>query len=703
MVELKTYSEELFNRILYATESNSTFSEEEFFNLTSELLGEAGVLDDIEYHPFKNKRKGLRMDGFSYNELERSINIIVIKYTNLSEPEVITQTEIDKLSKSAYRYLENIDNQNFLETLDETDPGRIVAESLSYKIADANKIRIIAITNNILSKRIKSVKIDPIREKNTTLEVWDLQRIRDIEESSSETEPFNVNFKSLCASGGLKALKATVEDNADVQSYLCVMPANVLSALFEEHGQRLLESNVRTFLDFRSNVNKGIRRSLLMEPNNVFAYNNGLTVTASGIKSKEKNGQVLIEELENMQIVNGGQTTASIYFSKKERGGIQEKLFSEIELEKISVQMKLSIILDEAKSEDMKSNISEYANTQNNIQAADLVSNHPFHKNIETLSRRMLMPAGETGIPSKWFYERTRGQYNIKLRSEGTSARKKQFQVQFPSNQKFVKTDLAKYENTWRLNPHEVKKGAQWNLKKLGKEISAEFEKNEDNFREPFYKDLIAKAILFKNSDSAIARSNWYKENKGLKAEVVTYAIAFVRKKLLDEGLDINLEHIYNNQSLSQSLTDEIVDVAKFLKAKITDLDFAGEPNPSEFCKKLQSWEKIQKLDYPLDTMNKEIDAINQSQKSEKEKDDKEEIKAGKQISDIQTILEIPGKEWDALINYFSARGYAEIDPEISLCRLCSQIHLGKKIPTDRQAKKVLAIREKAYKEDFEF
>ena len=87
------------------------------------------------------------------------------------------------------------------------------------------------------------------------------------------------------------------------------------------------------------------------------------------------------------------------------------------------------------------------------------------------------MPAGETGIPSKWFYERTRGQYNIKLRSEGTSARKKQFQVQFPSNQKFVKTDLAKYENTWRLNPHEVKKGAQWNLKKLGKEISAEFEK----------------------------------------------------------------------------------------------------------------------------------------------------------------------------------------------------------------------------------
>ena len=702
MDELTTYSEDLFNRIIIATEANSTFPEEEFFNISSEILGEAGVLDDIEYHPFKNSRKGMRMDGFSYNQLEKSINIIVIKYTNHDQPEVITQTELDKLSRSAYRYLENINNDNFIDSLDETDHGRMVADSLKYLIEDANKFRIIVLTNNTLSKRIKNIKIDPIMDKTTSLEVWDLQRLQDIEESSSETEPFSVNFKELCVDGGLNALKATHEADSDVQSYLCVMPANVLSDLYDEYGQRLLESNVRTFLDFRSNVNKGIRRSLLMEPNNVFAFNNGLTVTASSIKTSNKNGQLLIEELENMQIVNGGQTTASIYFAKREKGGIQDNLFSEIDLKTISVQMKLSIIHDEEKSEEMKSKISAYANTQNNIQAADLVSNHPFHKKIETLSRRMTMPAGETGLPSKWFYERTRGQYNVKLRGF-TPAQKRHYQTEFPPNQKFVKTDMAKFENTWRMNPHEVKKGAQANLKILGQKISLEFEKDEDNFKEPFYKDLIAKAILFKQSDLAIGKSNWYKENKGLKAEIVTYSIAFIRDKLLKRGLDINLDIIYNNQSLSDSLTEEIVEVARFMKGLITNAEFTLTSNPSEFCKKLESWKKIQELDYELQNLNMQSDVVSEMQKEEKLKDNKEEIKAGDQIADIEEIISIPIKEWEALHAYFSSRGLAESDIEISLTKLCIQLHQGKKVPTSRQAKKALEIRSKAYQEDFEF
>ena len=146
-----------------------------------------------------------------------------------------------------------------------------------------------------------------------------------------------------------------------------------------------------------------------MEPDNFFAFNNGLTVTASSIKTEDSNGSVLIEELENMQIVNGGQTTASIYFSKKDPGGIQDKKFSEIELEKIFIQMKLTVIENEELSEDMKSSISEYANTQNNIQTADLVSNHPFHKKLEELSRRMLMPAGESGVASNGFMSEQEG------------------------------------------------------------------------------------------------------------------------------------------------------------------------------------------------------------------------------------------------------------------------------------------------------
>lgn len=697
--DLNQYNQELIDKILINTEANQTFAEEEFFNFSADLFGEAGVLDDIEYQPFKNSRRGMRIDGCSYNVLEKSINVIVVKFENDYEPKVITQTELDKLSKSAYRYLEKIDDLSFLETLDETDPGRVVAESLENFIEDSIKFRIVLVTNNFLSKRIKKISIDSIKEKDTSVEIWDLQALKKIEESSSESEPFTVDFKNLC--GGLKALPASFDNNSEVDSYLCVMPAQVLSDLYHEYGQRLLESNVRTFLDFRSGVNKGIRRSLVKEPQNVFAYNNGLTVTASSIKTKNSNGQLLIEELENMQIVNGGQTTSSIYFAKREKGSIGDLNYADIELDKISVQMKLNVIEDTDIAEDMKSKISEYANTQNNIQAADLVSNHPFHKKLEDLSRRIQMPAGETGIPSKWFYERTRGQYNVKMRGYSL-AKKKQFQVEYPSKQKFVKTDMAKFENTWRLKPWEVKKGAQANLKLLGQVISKEFEKNEDNFKEPFYKDLIAKAILFKNSDSAILRSEWYKDNPGLKAEIVTYAIAFVRHKLLEDKKDINLDIIYANQKLTDSLLNQIVCIAKYIKEKITDSSFAETSNPSEFCKKQDAWEKIKELNYTLSDI-KSIDFINHEQISERIKDNKEEIKAGDQIADYEKALKIGQDEWEALADYFIKKGFSETDIEVSLAVLCSQMFQGRRIPSEKQMKKALEIRNKALQEDFIF
>tara|TARA_X000000950_G_scaffold262538_1_gene333912 strand:- start:1746 stop:3854 length:2109 start_codon:yes stop_codon:yes gene_type:complete len=702
VLSLEDYNQDLFNRIQISTEVNSTFAEEEFFNETSTLLSEAGVLDDVEYTPFKNSSRGMRIDGYAWNDLEKTINIILLKYSNLEEVETITQTELNKFSKSAYRFLENVDNEDFIKTLEETDDGRVAASSIQNYLEAVVKFRIVLITNNKLSDRVKKIEIDAIKEKNTSLEVWDLKRLHDIEESSSQSEPFTVNFKDLC--GGLSALEAANNEEAKVKSYLCVMPGNVLSKLYDDFGQRLLESNVRTFLDFRSGVNKGIRRSLLMEPDNFFAFNNGLTVTASSIKTKDSDGSVLIEELENMQIVNGGQTTASIYFAKKDPGGIQDKKFSEIELEKIFIQMKLTVIENEELSEDMKSSISEYANTQNNIQTADLVSNHPFHKKLEELSRRMLMPAGESGVASKWFYERTRGQYNVKVRGYPTAGAKKQFQREFPKNQKFVKTDMAKYENTWRMNPHIVKKGAQANLKVFGEEISREYDKNPDNFKDPFYKDLIAKAILFKQSDSAILKSAWYKETPGFKAEVVTYSLAFIRHQLIQQKSDINLDTIYRNQKISETLAEEVIDVAKFIRDKITDTDFTnGVSNPSEFCKTLKAWEKFQTLEYDFKYLHGS-DVANARQLEKKKEDDAEILKAGNQIEYQTEILKIPKEEWSALAEFWRSGGWTDTDPEISISMMCFNVHSGGRLPSEAQAKLALEIRAKAYDtEEFEF
>ena len=142
--------------------------------------------------------------------------------------------------------------------------------------------------------------------------------------------------------------------------------------------------------------------------------------------------------------------------------------------------MKLTVINDREKSDVMKAQIATFANSQNSIQQSDLVSNHPFHLNIETRSRKQLMPAGENGLQTKWFYERARGQYSTQLRAL-TGTQRSRFEGQYPKNQVFNKTDMAKFENTWRMKPHIVKKGAQANLKALGAEISRNLRKTKNH------------------------------------------------------------------------------------------------------------------------------------------------------------------------------------------------------------------------------
>ena len=365
-----------------------------------------------------------------------------------------------------------------------------------------------------------------------------------------------------------------------------------------------LKATCEPFWDFRAATNRGMRKSLITEPENFFAYNNGITVTATAVETKENDGQLEITSLDNMQIVNGGQTTAAIYFSPREKGGIKGAdrtyNYSDIDLSKVYVQMKLTVIDDKEAAVVIKENIARFANSQNSIQQSDLVSNHPFHLNIETRSRKQLMPAGENGLSTKWFYERTRGQYSTQLRAL-SSGQRRRFEAQYPKKQLFTKVEMAKYENTWRMQPYVVKKGAQANLKALGAEIIKEFEKDENAFGPAFYKDLVSKMILFKMVDASILQADWYKAERGLKAEIVTYSIALLRHALLKNKQDIDLASIYRRQRVSDALLNEIVSLSKVVRECITDIEFTGGvTNPSEFCKSEKGWKKIQSIEVDL-------------------------------------------------------------------------------------------------------
>ena len=665
-LELLEFKKDLLNKIRVSADVSGDFSEIKFFEDMSELLSEAGIYDDIHSDSYINTTKGIKIDGWNWNKTERILSAIITKFSNDEELVKISKAEIEKLGKRASKFIANINNTKFKESLDASDPALELCEEMTKYLTDlgidgengfrpaAHKFRIIIFTDHLLSERVKQnkLRIENIHDREALFEIWDLKEIRKLSLSGTESVPCNVDFTDLCKEGGLPALPANISES-EIHSYICVMPGTVLRDLYDNFGQRLLESNVRTFLQFRGKVNRGMKATLLQNPENFFAYNNGLTVTASDIEFVEKSGKLLIKKLDNMQIVNGGQTTSAIYFSPLSKGRQQGIDFRDIDLTKVYVQMKLTIIKNDEESELVKANVARYANSQNSIQAADLISNHPLHRAIEKQSRSVWAPQSEeTGIQTKWFYERARGQYATKILAFPTPARQATFIAENPRKQMFTKTDMAKYENTWRMRPWEVKLGAQGNLAKIGEVLIKEWDENPKNFEIMFFKDLIAKAILFKQTDSSIQKSDWYKENPGLKAETTTYTISLLLFILSKKGLVISLKNIYEAQKLSDTLLAQILDLAKFVKMKLLDDDFRdGNANPSMFARKVLAWEKFKNVNYKLEIIS-EDDLIT---KQEEQKIQGENSELNEENSDLDIVdycMGISDKEWEAIYDF---------------------------------------------------
>lgn len=365
------------------------------------------------------------------------------------------------------------------------------------------------------------------------------------------------------------------------------------------------------------------------------------------------------------------------------------------------MQMKLTVIEDREAANVIKANIATFANSQNSIQQSDLVSNHPFHLNIETRSRKQLMPAGENGLSTKWFYERARGQYSTRLRGL-SSAQRRRFELEYPKKQVFSKTDMAKYENTRRMKPFLVKKGAQANLKALGSVVIKEFISNESAFGPAFYNDLVSKMILFRGVDASILKSEWYKAERGLKAEIVTYSIALVRHALLKVGMDIDLGSIFRRQSVSDSLLSRVESVAKMVRERITDFDFTGGvTNPSEFCKSEKGWKVIQAIPVDLSGLGKG-DILSAQESADAAQERKDINVVSKSITGLDFVMQVSAEEWE-LIAEFNGAKFPQRHRNVGIPNKCAKLHRTGELLSDKQMEFAKKIRTAAYKAGFDF
>lgn len=516
--------------------------------------------------------------------------------------------------------------------------------------------------------------------------IWDIARFQRQRSSRGHKEALDIDFVELFGDG-INCLPANLGSDS-YQSYLIVMPAMILSKLYDRYSARLLEQNVRTFLQARAQVNKGIRATIINEPQMFFAYNNGVTATAQDVETRVKDGHLQIVRMTDLQIVNGGQTTASLFHTQRR---------DKADLSGIFVQMKLSVI-DSEQSELVVPRISEYANTQNRVNAADFFSNHPFHVRMADFSRRLWAPPQQGAQrETKWFYERARGQY-LDAQSKLTPGEQKRFKAEYPKPQMFTKTDLAKFENVWDDHPKWVNLGSQKNFAKYASRIGKEWEKSSDGFNEGYFKRAIARGLMFRATEKLVSAQPWY--NGGYRANIVAYTLALMGEITKRRNMRVDFQRVWNAQKVDDDLIEALEIIAGAVNEEIISPP-AGTSNVGEWCKKDACWTRI------AATADRVAELLPESfwEGAQSAEESATEARSARKTQKIdngieaqRVVLAITGPDWTELGAYLTSKRLLT-PKEQGIVAVAAQIP--GKIPTEKQSQVLIEILEKARLEGF--
>ncbi len=675
---LEEFFHEFRQELMADAEANSHFSLNSFCETISNELIETGFSEGFNFCHF-NTGRGIRVDGYWFDD-EGRLDLVIADYSQRDNLETLTKTEVHTILNRLTKFLTKCLNTKLYEDLEETSPEYGLSREIYDRKNAIQSIKFFVYSERALSGRMDAIDDVEIEGIKCSHQIWDISRLHKQKISKSHKEKLEIKLEEF-GSDGLACLPAHLNSD-DYQAYLIVIPATILAKFYEEYDSRLLEQNVRCFLQARGNVNKGIKSTIINEPSMFFAYNNGITATAENIEIENTTHGLIIKSITDLQIVNGGQTTASLFHtSKKDKAS----------LEGIFVQMKLSVI-DKEQSEVMVPKISEYANTQNKVNAADFFSNAPFHVRIEEFSRRLWAPAKKGELrDTKWFYERARGQY-ADAQSSLTTSEKKKFKAEQPKSQMFTKTDLAKFENVWSKTPQTVNFGAQKNFTFFAKRIGNEWKKSPDSFNESYYKKAIAKAIIFRQTEKIVSTQPWY--GGGYRANIVAYSLALIAHFCMKAGKNVDFLKIWNTQEVPDSMIRAIEITSKIVHDEITNPP-QGISNVTEWCKKTLCWEKISNHHTELADKLPEEFLSSLIEENEEIEEKKEAIKTQKIDNGIEAqkeVISISSAKWARILNESQNKNLVT-DKEVGILKIATQIP--QKIPTEKQSVILLEILQK--------
>lgn len=720
---VQEYREVLHEDIALAANANMTNQADEFLLYVADILSAGEEFDDFVecyYEGISRRKANMRIDGYAMDETDGSCCVFISDYHGPFEEDGIRADDINALFRKLAYFVNEAVKHDLYRELEESTEAFEFARTLRYEIEAITKFRFFLLTDAFNRQRAKTIKNIEVAGKSAELNVWDINRIFDVVNSKAQKESVEIQLSEYGIEG-IPCVKAVEYHNviADIElpvafeeseggskessgpeneitytSYMAVVPGQILSDLYLEYGSRLLEGNVRSFLSARGKVNKSIQNTIKNYPEMFFAYNNGIAATATQIQTKATGQGLIITKIKDLQIVNGGQTTASIANTI-----LTLKKGETVDISRLYVPMKISV-LEHSMAEKIIPKISEYSNSQNKVDASDFFSNHPFHIRMEEYSRKTPAPAiGGNQYQQYWYYERTRGQYNQgKMKFKPRSSQMKQYETRFPESQVIKMVDLAKYMELYFGAPDIVSKGKQEIVKAFAADIKKQWGKNDTEFNSYYYKRVVALAILFKGTDDIIKHTDWYKAKHSYKANVIAYTMSvlfnYIRKEV--HGYELDFMRIWNQQALYPELVEQLRILCSDVYAFITREDRLVE-NVTQWCKQARCWDLAQKRPWPimpefLDTLipisthNDEVKAAIQNRIIENE------------IDALKFIMSKGKSYWEKVYTWGTDRHLLS-DMEQSILGLVINMERTGKLPSVKQAKVVIKARDRMISE----
>ena len=673
------------NDLLLEAEVSGVLQAEAFFQLYASAAIENGDIEHVEHCPvrFEGARK-FRIDGYSFNRDQGELILVICDYRTENELKSLNASDVESLFLQVERFLERSKDATFINNLEDSSPTFEAAYFVHSSLSAIRRVRIMLFSNARMSVRKKLVTMREENGVRFSYSILDFERYNAIQNSRTGSDPIEIDFME----NGLSPLSCLLASSTTDKyaSYLVVIPGRVLAEIYGLYGARLLEANVRTFLQARTKVNKGIIRTLKDNPENFFAFNNGLTATASGLSLTTTDDGTFIKSMNNLQIVNGGQTTASILYARD-----REKA----DLSNVYVQMKLAVVKPEL-MEEIVPQISRFANTQNKVSEADFFSSHPFHLHMEKISRRVTAPPKEGALAAtNWFYERARGQYKDEQAYMSPSARKR-FLAKYPRDQMVVKTDLAKYEMSFDCKPHVVSKGAQKCFMAFADKVDKKWTPEAYEFGDGYFQDSMARALIFRWADKMIGTSDWYKNDRGYKSQTVTYTIATIVNCLREETATLNYRTIWTQQEVPPSLRTVLEDYAPKVAALIKDPP-ENVRNIGEYCKTQACWARVSAaFDVEISRQMPDV-ALAVDQEKERKKDDRTVRIIDHGIDAQMRVVELAGR-WEEIRDYGKKKRILS-HVEISILNIATQIP--KRLPSEKQSAVALGALDKVLEDGF--